>query len=64
MTLHSPSLKPGCTPYVRTVEDRDAFLATIDRYCDFFMGELGGVPSTPAEVFDQVVRPRSSSQRH
>lgn len=54
LTLHSPSLKPGCTPYVRSVGERDAFLATIDRYCEYFMKQHGGVPSTPVDVFNQM----------
>jgi hypothetical protein len=54
LTLHSPSLKPGCTPYVRSVEERDAFLKTIDRYCEYFMKQHGGVPSTPVDVFNQM----------
>jgi hypothetical protein len=53
LTLHSPSLKPGCTSYVRTAAERDAFLGTIDRYCAFFCGTLGGVPSTPADLYDE-----------
>jgi hypothetical protein len=60
LTLHSPSLKPGCTRYVRTA----AFLSTIDRYCAYFFGTLGGVPSTPADVFDELVGTLSSHQRH
>jgi hypothetical protein len=59
LTFHSPSLKPGCTPYVRSAADRDAFLEAIDRYCDYFLGALGGVASTPADFFDRLVRPAS-----
>jgi hypothetical protein len=55
MTLHSPSLKPGCTIYVRTTEERDAFLATIDRYCDFFFTEFGGRPATAADLYESFV---------
>ena len=55
LTFHSPSLRPGCTPYVRTAAERDAFLHTIDRYCRFFRDELGGVASTPADIFDWAV---------
>jgi hypothetical protein len=51
LTLHSPSLMPGCTPYVRTEEQRRRFLDCIRAYCDFFFGEVGGVASTPAEFF-------------
>lgn len=56
LTFHSPSLKPGCTPYVRTEAQRDEFLRTIDRYCNFFFGQLGGVPGTPADWYDQLTR--------
>jgi hypothetical protein len=48
-TLHSPSLRPGCTPYVRSTADRDKFLDACRRYFDFFLGELGGVTRTPLE---------------
>ena len=54
LTFHSPSLKPGCTPYVRTAGERDAFLATIDRYCRYFLDRLGGVPGTPATLYDRL----------
>jgi len=47
LTLHSPSVEPGCTPYVRTSADLAQFLDRIAAYCDFFLGELGGVASTP-----------------
>ena len=54
LTFHSPSLRPGCTPYVRTASERDALVATIDRYCDDFLGRLGGVPGTPVGLFDEL----------
>jgi hypothetical protein len=54
ITFHSPSLKPGCTPYVRTTAERDAFLKTIDRYCDYFLTTIRGVPGTPADLYDQL----------
>ncbi len=53
LTFHSPSLKPGCTRYVRSLSERDTFLSTIDRYCDYFFGRIGGVATTPADLFDQ-----------
>lgn len=49
-TYHSPSLEPGCTPYVRTDGDLALFLDRFDRYFDFFINEIGGRPSTPHEV--------------
>lgn len=47
LTLHSPSVEPGCTPYVRTRDDLEAFLDRIAAYCDFFFDDLAGVPGTP-----------------
>ena len=56
LTFHSPSLKPGCTPYVATAQQRDAFLDTIARYLDFFFGSLNGVPSTPSDLYDALCK--------
>ena len=57
VTFHSPSLKPGCTRYVGTVAERDEFLDTIDRFCDFFFTELDGEPTTPEDLFSEFVAP-------
>ena len=50
-TYHSPSLEPGCTPYVTNETELAQFLDRLDRYFDYFVNELGGRPSTPEEVF-------------
>jgi hypothetical protein len=55
LTLHSTSLKAGCTPYVRTKEDRALLLDTIDRYCDFFFRTLEGTPTTAEERYLTLV---------
>jgi hypothetical protein len=54
LTFHSPSLKPACTPYVRTTAERDAFVATIDRYFDYFFAEVGGKPTSAGDIFDAI----------
>ncbi len=54
LTLHSPSVMPGCTPYVRSDTQLREFLGRIDEYCAFFLGDVGGVASTPAEFFTQL----------
>jgi hypothetical protein len=59
-TLHSPSVEPGCTPYVRTARDLAEFLDRIAGYCEFFLGEVGGAPSTP-EDFKDLLRPRGGT---
>ena len=48
--LHSPSVAAGHTPYVRTGRDRDELLASMRRYLDFFLRELGGVSLTAGEL--------------
>ncbi|MBF0148150.1 MAG: WalW protein [Magnetococcales bacterium] len=50
LTFHSPSLKPGCTPYVRNEKDLDQFLKTLHHYFDFFLHSLGGIALTPLEL--------------
>jgi hypothetical protein len=60
MTFHSPSVAPGHTPYVRSQADLSTFLMTIERYFEFFFGELGGQPSTP-ERFRQDLLGRLST---
>jgi len=50
VSYHTPSLVPGHTPYVRSQKDLDGFLGWLDSYCEFFMAEMRGVPSTPTAV--------------
>ena len=54
LTMHSPSVEPGCTPYVRTAADLSAFLDRITAYCDFFFGDVGGTSSTPEDFFESL----------
>ncbi|MDR3439921.1 polysaccharide deacetylase family protein [Telmatospirillum sp.] len=42
LTFHSSSLLPGATSYVRSQADRDAFLATLDRFISVFQEEYDG----------------------
>lgn len=49
-SLHSPSVEPGHTAYVRSPADLEKFFARISRYFEFFLGELGGVSVTPTEL--------------
>lgn len=48
-SFHSPSVEPGHTPYVRSDRDLQEFLKRIERYFEFFFGELGGMASTPED---------------
>jgi hypothetical protein len=48
--FHSPSVEPGHTPYVRSQRELEVFLARCRDFFEFFMGELGGQPTTPLEL--------------
>ena len=48
-SFHSPSVEPGHTPYVRTQQDLSVFLASIEEFCEFFLGQLGGRAATHLE---------------
>ena len=50
LSLHSPSVAPGHTPYARNEAERDALLGALDRLLGRFMGELGGVATDPPAV--------------
>lgn len=56
-SLHSPSVLPGCTPYVRSADDREKFLDTCRRYFQFFRDELHGTPITTAELRARAANP-------
>jgi glycosyltransferase involved in cell wall biosynthesis len=61
LNYHSSSLLPGYTPYVRSVADRDRFLARIESYLDVFFGEYGGVAMTPTELRATIRKPDGPS---
>jgi hypothetical protein len=53
LTMHSPSVQPGCTPYVRSRADLEAFLARIRGFCEFFFGELQGTTMLLREFYER-----------
>ena len=50
MTLHSPSAEPGHTPYVRSQRQLQDLLERMEGYCEFFLGDIGGVAGTLEDV--------------
>jgi hypothetical protein len=56
LTYHSSSLLPGATAYVRTEAERNAFLATLDSYLRFFLGEIGGHADTVTRIAAALAR--------
>ena len=55
--FHSPSVEPGNTPYVTSQKDLHNFLSGCRRFFDFFLGELGGQPTTPLELKEKLTQP-------
>ncbi|MEM7518255.1 MAG: polysaccharide deacetylase family protein, partial [Planctomycetota bacterium] len=60
-SFHSPSVRPGCTPYVGNDAELRHFLEVCRRYFRFFLEELGGLASTPFETRERLdaLHPRS-----
>jgi len=48
LTYHSPSLVPGNTSYVKTQQDLNHFLSSLDDYVNFFLNQFGGTTLTLA----------------
>lgn len=48
LSLHSPSVMPGGTPYARTEEDVAKLLNSLKGYFEFIFGERNAEPWTPA----------------
>jgi hypothetical protein len=60
MTLHSPSIQPGNTPYVRTEAERDDFLATLRQVLQFCTDRLGARCYTMREYHDSLLQTSAS----
>ena len=55
LAYHSPSLVPGKTPYVKTVNDLRHFLNRIAECCDYFQNNLGGIFMSPRQIRQHMV---------
>jgi hypothetical protein len=55
-SFHSPSLMPGCTPYVQSEAELRRFLDRCRRYYDHFLSELGGRVMSTSELYDHLRR--------
>jgi hypothetical protein len=54
LSLHSPSVEPGHTPYVQGEKDLHSLLGACRNYFRFFRGELGGTTMTAAELYQHA----------
>lgn len=50
LSLHSPSIEPGHTPFVRDQADRRELFARLDGYLAFFHHRLGGIATEPLSM--------------
>ena len=50
LSFHSPSLKPGCTPYVRSDSELTCFIGAISGYLEYFLGKKRGRSLGPLEI--------------
>ena len=56
VTLHSPSVMPGCTPFVRTEQDLHRFRERLTAIFRVAVRELGARPMTHSEFHDHFSR--------
>ncbi len=57
MSFHSPSLKPGCTPYVRDAGELKLFIQTLRNYLSYATRDLGVLRLDPFEYRQAIERP-------
>jgi hypothetical protein len=62
-SVHSPSMVPGRTPFVRNSADLRRLLDGMRRYLDFFLGELGGIAMTPLELRSHWLAGQASARQ-
>ena len=63
-SFHSPSMRPGCTPYVRTDADLERFLDSMRGFFRFWKEEVQGIGMTPSEVRQHILDAASPEVPH
>jgi len=54
LSFHSPSLCPGCTPYVRTQQDLNEFMDTLVSTLKYLIDIKGAQPTALSELYDEL----------
>ena len=54
LSFHSPSLHPGCTPYVRTQDELSSFMRELYFTLKYLIDDIGAVPRTVSEIGDEL----------
>ncbi len=60
LSLHSPTLQVGNTPYVRTEAELQRLLGDMDSFFRFFRDELGGAFTTPSALHARLTALRAA----
>lgn len=60
LSFHSPSVKPGCTPYVKSEEDLTLFLGRIQGYLDYFQNVVKGEFMHPERIYQIHIKAKKS----
>ncbi len=63
LSLHSPSLQPGNTPYARSEAELARLLTETARFLAFFRDGLGGRFAGPSEIRGELRRGRGDAPR-
>ncbi len=56
LSMHSPSLQPGNTPYARSEAELARLLAETERFLAFFRDTMGGSFAGPSEIRTELLR--------
>ena len=64
VSLHSPTVMPGGTPYTRNETDVQIFLEKCRKFFEFFFGELGGQTMTPVQLKELALAQTLVGARH
>lgn len=64
LTYHSSSLMPGGSPYARTMQDRDKFVATLTGYVRFFTSLPGATTTTIQAMLRTVTASRACAPHY
>jgi hypothetical protein len=61
MSFHSPSLRPGCTPYVRNEADLRLFVDTIHLTLRYLIDAVGARPTSVLELY-RMLKPEPAPE--
>jgi hypothetical protein len=54
LSFHSPSLMPGCTPFVRNAGELEKFLDVLRRTIEYLIARVGAQPTSLLELYERA----------